>query len=99
MGSFKWVLYDNDFSIDYQYLFQRNTLYFPLEIKALALSLVRHSVCQIKSAYVSLLIKTLCLSKPKLPSLRVITFVNNFQFNLVLMFVYFVNQALVLNLI
>jgi hypothetical protein len=44
-----------------------------------------------QSTGTTFLIKTLCLSKPKLPSLcPVITFVNNFPFNLVVMFYFFV---------
>jgi hypothetical protein len=39
----------------------------------------------------------LCLNKPKLLSLVLITFVNNFQFNLVVMFVFFANNSLVIN--
>jgi len=45
----------------------------------------RLPIAQIKSTCVSLLIKALCLSKPKLPLLGLlITFINDFQFNLVL---------------
>jgi hypothetical protein len=61
----------------------------------------RHSVCHwIKSASSSLFIKILCLWKTQASLLDLlITFVNNFQLNLVVMFVYFVNQSSVLNLI
>ncbi len=98
-----WVtlLYDNNFRINYWYSLLRNILYFHLWNKALALSLLRYPIFHlIKSACTSLLIKILCLSKPKLPLLGLlITFVNNFQFNLVVMLTYSVNQSSVINLI
>jgi hypothetical protein len=87
------LVYDNNSRIDYQYLFLSNTLY----------------TFKIKSACASLLIKTifklnfsfnqaLCLAKTQASLLGLlITFVNNFQINLVVMSVYFVDQMSVLN--
>jgi hypothetical protein len=96
-----FILYDNNFRIDYRSSLLRNTLYFCLQNKVLALSLIRHPECHIiKSTSTSVLIRTLCLSKSKPSSLGLlITFMHNFQLNLVVMFEYFVNRSLVINLI
>jgi hypothetical protein len=65
---------------------KEHSLLSPLQTKVLVFYSFRHPISRkIKSACGSLLINTLCLSKPKLPSLGLlITFVNNFQFNLFL---------------
>jgi len=81
-----YVLYDNDLRIDYQYSLQRTFSTRIFETKAFTLySLDTLSFIRLKRAGTSLLIKTPGLSKPELPSLGVLnTFVNTFQFNLVL---------------
>ncbi len=68
----------------------------------LSLSLFRHCVIKLKvleSACASLLIKTLSIQTQASSLGLLITLVNNFQFNSVVMFVHFVNQSSVINLI
>ncbi len=91
----------NDFRINYQYFPSLKHSLLLLQIKMLALSLFRQCVGHwIKSTCASLLIKTLCLSKTQASLLGfLITFVDNSHFNLVVMFVHFVNQSSVVNLI
>jgi hypothetical protein len=86
---YELVIYDDDFRIDYCYSLLRNTIYFYLQTKCVQFHFLDTVCHQIKSACASLLINTLCLSNPKLPLLGLlITFENNFNYNLVLIYLY-----------
>ncbi len=69
-----------------------------LHIKVLVLSLFRHSVIKLKALALLFQLRHSIRNQASLLGL-LITFANNFPFNLVVMLVYFVNQSLVANLI
>ncbi len=77
------LLYDKDFRINYQYSLLRYTLYFISKLKRFRFHSLEFKSIQTQASLLG----------------HLITFVNNFQFNLALMFVYFVNQSSSVNLI
>ncbi len=90
------LVYDNNSRIDYQYLFLSNTLY-TFKIKSACASLLIKTIFKLKCLHFCFN-QALCLAKTQASLLGLlITFVNNFQFNLVVMCVYFVDQSSVLN--